>query len=70
MRLLEQIKEKIIEKNEELAQLASIEKWVSANLHLFEGLPDASLCCEYIDFDFLPHEQIMDVMKAFRAGRW
>lgn len=69
MSVLKQIDDHIESLNKSLNQAYYVRTFVLEHLATFDSLPESNLCGDYIDFDNLPHEQVMEVIRSF-PGRW
>ena len=56
--------------NEQITTLQKQVEWVQNHRESLDAAPKkASFCCEYIDFDRLEHQQVLEVVKLF-GGKW
>lgn len=69
MSVLKNIDNTILELNKSLNWSYYARAFVLEHLATFDQLPDATCFGTYIDFNSLPHDQVMEVVKAF-PGRW
>lgn len=62
--------ETLIEKlREEIKNRAARIRWLRKHGEKLSGLPNATLFQEKIDFDHLPHAQVIEVVRAL-GGKW
>ena len=69
MSILKQIDENIVNLNKQISWAYYARMFVLEHLEAFDLLPDATISANHIDFDYLNHDQVLQVIKAF-PGRW
>jgi hypothetical protein len=70
MYLLDELDRQTNELSTQAQLLQRVREFVEQNEEKFKDLPNATCyCIGYIDFDRLPHDQVMKVVIAF-GGRW
>jgi hypothetical protein len=63
------ISEKIKSIDDQMRRLAKQRRWIKKHGEKLALLPESVLCADYVDFDNLPHAEVIKVIRTL-GGKW